>query len=378
MADARQMGGREGEAVRDTGIVVLRDFCITLKGASCSRCADACPKGAISYRADSLPVVDTQACTQCGICLGICDAFSSTRVTMLDLHERIRRIALRGETAYITCKENVFPGLKPAPNVVVLPCLACLSPEFWTVLLSERILVTVACDLAYCADCERGGDTAEMLYSHAIATAQAWTGEQVGFSAEIPEEESLLKDLASPKGVDRRAIFTNFAGDVGDIATGKRRLRNSEVLQQFVERRERSKAMAGLRFAESDMLNLFAPTGRVKKVMHPKRQMILEAVSASPAIAPNIPVFVAELDKARCRDSGACLGTCPTGALNPDPGIGKTVLDRRYCIGCGLCVEACAHKALVLVEETAACLIAQNGGDAEEMGQGKKQVENET
>ena len=38
----------------------------------------------------------------------------------------------------LTCKENVFPGLEPAANVVVLPCLACLSPEFWTLVLTEN------------------------------------------------------------------------------------------------------------------------------------------------------------------------------------------------------------------------------------------------
>ena len=208
---------------RPNQIVVLRDYCTRVRGADCSRCALACPHDAIGFAEDGRPTIDTDACTRCGICLGICDAFSSSRVTMIDVHARIRRIALRGEDVVLTCKENVFPGLEPAANVVVLPCLATLSPEFWTLALAENIPVKVACDLSYCADCDRAGEVAETLYSHAIETAEKWTRKRVGFIDTIPEKEQFIKDLANPVGVDRRSAFTNLVGDVGDIASGKRR-----------------------------------------------------------------------------------------------------------------------------------------------------------
>ena len=358
--EALAQGSAEGErrgSKREGKVVVLRDFCMATKGARCNRCEIACPKSAISCSAEGLPLVDAAACTQCGICFGICDAFSSTRVTMLDLHERVRGIALRGETAYFTCKENIFPGLAVAANVVVLPCLACLSPEFWTVVLSENIQVKVACDLSYCAGCERAGENAEMLYSHAIQTAEEWASEKIGFSEVIPEKEALMEGLAKPDELDRRSAFTNIIEDVGDIATGKRRLRNSEVLQRFVERRERSKALAQLRFAEGDLLNDFAPTGRVRKIMIPKRQMLLEAIAAHPEIAKNIPVFVARVDQERCTGNQDCLSACPTGALSPHPDTGKRSQDLRYCIGCGICTDACPNTAITLEETTAESLL---------------------
>ena len=145
MADApdnmpEQADGPSADAEsRPNQIVVLRDYCTRTHGAACDRCALACPLDAISFAEDGRPVIDADACTRCGICLGICDAFSSSRVTMIDVHARIRRIALRGEDVVLTCKENIFPGLEPAANVVVLPCLACLSPEFWTLVLTENI-----------------------------------------------------------------------------------------------------------------------------------------------------------------------------------------------------------------------------------------------
>ena len=257
---------------RPNQIVVLRDYCTRVRGADCSRCALACPHDAIGFAEDGRPTINADACTRCGICLGICDAFSSSRVTMIDVHARIRRIALRGEDVVLTCKENVFPSLEPAANVVVLPCLACLSPEFWTLVLTENIPVRIAADLAYCADCERAGEMGEMLYAHAVETAEEWSGAKVGYLDEIPEKENLVRDLANPEGVDRRSAFTNLVSDVGDIASGKRRLRNSDVLQQFYERKERARARARLNLVDGVQFNDFVPQGRTKHVMWPKRR----------------------------------------------------------------------------------------------------------
>ncbi|WP_232050833.1 4Fe-4S dicluster domain-containing protein [Arabiibacter massiliensis] len=354
--------GGAGEA-RANQIVVLRDFCVRTRGAECGRCALACPHAAISFDEDGRPTIDEEACTRCGICLGICDAFSSARVTMHDLHARIRRIALRGEDVVLTCKENVFPGLEPAANVVVLPCLAMLSPEFWTLVLSENVPVRIAADLAYCADCGRAGDMGEMLYSHAIQTAEAWSGRTVGYTGVIPEKENLVKDLADPTGVDRRSAFANLVGDVSDIATGKRRLRNSEVLQQFYERKERARARARLNLADGVQFNDFVPEGRTKKTMQPKRQLLLEAIDRDPAIAARVPVVVSATDCERCANALACAAACPTGARCPDPADGTLAFDARYCIGCGLCVPACPEGAVELVEATAALFLPPEDGE---------------
>lgn len=352
--------GEAASAERPQRIVVLRDFCIRTKGAACERCALACPKDAISFSEDGTPLIDADACTRCGICLGICDTFSSTRVTMADLHARMRRIALRGEDVVVTCKENVFPGLEPAANVVVLPCLACLSPEFWTLLLAENIPAKVAADLSYCADCERAGEMGEMLAAHAIETAEAWSGRSVGAMDVIPEKENLLKDLADPAGVDRRSAFTNLVGDVSDIASGKRRLRNSEVLQEFYERRERSRALARLNLGNGVEFNDFVPEGRTRKTLQPKRRLLLEALERDPSLASRIPLVISETDCEKCTNALVCAQVCPTGARFPNPADGSLAFDTRYCIGCGLCVDVCPEGAVELVETTAEALLDED------------------
>ena len=254
-------------------------------------------------------------------------------------------------------RKNVFPGLEPAANVVVLPCLACLSPEFWTLVLTENIPVRIAADLAYCADCERAGEMGEMLYAHAVETAEEWSGAKVGYLDEIPEKENLVRDLANPEGVDRRSAFTNLVSDVGDIASGKRRLRNSDVLQQFYERKERARARARLNLVDGVQFNDFVPQGRTKHVMWPKRQLLLEAIDRNPDIAARVPVVLSETDRSRCTNSLDCVAACPTGARFPSPENGELSFDARYCIGCGLCVDACPQQAIELVEATAAVFL---------------------
>ena len=325
----------------------------------------ACPHGAIAFDEGNRPVIDADACSSCGICLGICDAFTSSRVTMVDLHERIQRIALRGEDVVLTCNENVFPGLEPAANVVVLPCLAALSPEFWTLVLAENIPVKLAADLSYCTDCERAGDMGEMLFSHAVETAEAWSGRTVACIDEIPEKENLIRDLANPTGVDRRGAFENIMGDMSDIASGKRRLRNSEVLQQFYERRERARALARLNLNENAQLKDFTPDGVARKRLQPKRQLLLQAIAQDPSIASRVAVTVSEVDPSLCCETCDCTVACPTGARYRHPATGVPEFDVTSCIGCGACVPACPESALNLVEKSAVVFL----GDEED---GKK------
>ena len=41
----------------------------------------------------------------------------------------------------------------------------------------------------------------------------------------------------------------------------------------------------------------------------------------------------------------------------PDPADGTLAYDPRYCIGCGLCADACPEGAVELVETTAEALL---------------------
>lgn len=338
-------------------VVVLPDFCLNLRGGSCSRCVRACPAGAISLEGKGgLPVVDEAACTMCGICLGICDVFASNSVTMADLVSRMRRAAGRGEGLFVTCPVNVAAageGFECAPCVVEVPCLASLSPEFWTLVLVECPDVKIACDLALCSECERAGSVAEMLYTHAVETAQAWSGKAVDIVDEVPAKTGYLQSFVAGGEVDRRGAFSRFAGNVADAASGEYRKRNSGVLQEFYERQERMRAMTRQMAAPPAELNRFDATGRTRRALPPKRKMLLDAIERDPAIAARVPVVLSETDCSLCCNALDCARACPTGARSPHAENGLLAFDVRLCTGCGLCAQACKEQAAFLMEDTA-------------------------
>ena len=338
-------------------ITLVRKYCIRLKGAECTRCAQACPHDAIDFGEDRAPIVDPDLCTSCGICFGICDGFSSTRVTLLDLVKRVESIAERGDSVYFTCVENVWSDLNLASNVVVLPCLAAVPPEFWTLILAEGIRAVAAFDLHYCSDCTRAGEIAETLYTHSMKSAERYTREKIRYSEVLPEKEDLLRDISNPDGVDRRGAFDNFVTDISDIASGKRRLRNSEVLHQFIERRERSKALTQATLSEKSQLDDVAPLGEVKKTLMPRRKMLLEAIEVKPRIAPRIPFFTVEVVDETLDYRESAYPSCPTGALHPHPETGKAQIDEAYCVACGICLGLYPEASLELIETTAERLV---------------------
>ncbi len=135
-------------------ILVLRDFCIRSANVPCARCASACPAWAISITGKAV-AIDADACTFCGICQGICDAFTSTGTKVGDIDAAVMRIALSepGREAYITCQRCVAESTEAAADAVGIPCLAMIPAELWTKFLARGANVSVAIDLAACEDC---------------------------------------------------------------------------------------------------------------------------------------------------------------------------------------------------------------------------------
>ena len=352
---------KHGEYRPDPAVLVLREMCVNAYGGTCDRCVRACPMGCIELGADGVPRIDREGCTLCGICLGICDAFTSNDVTMADLASRVRRASYRGEGVVITCPMNMPDDYEPAGNVVEVPCLAALSPEFWTLALSQGIELTIAADLARCVDCVRGGNVAEMLYTHAIECAQEWTGREVALIDEVPAERGLVGEFASQGHFDRRGAFAHVAGSVADVTTGEYRRRNSSVLQDFYERRDRMRANVRLIGSSLPEGNRFVAGGLSKRTMQPKRRMLQEAIEANPSVAERVTLTLSATDEALCENCLDCTRCCPTGARLPNAQTGRLDYDARYCIGCGLCVKACPEGAVSMRDASAGLLVDGRG-----------------
>lgn len=346
-------------------MLTVENHCVRPHGASCERCRIACPAGAISFDAEThLPVIDEDACTQCGVCMGVCDAFASSTTTALRLYEHLRRVAMRGEIVYLTCKENVFPGFEPAKNVTVLPCLACMPPELWALLLAQNAPLCIACDLKYCDDCPRAAGRGELLFTRAVEMAETWSGGEVRFDREIPELDDTAVATAAREEFGRREAFDSAKNDALDIISGKRRLKNSDTLKDVYRKKERKRMQDMLNLTEGDIINEFAEEGRSRRIMQPRRRMLLEAVVAKPEAAANIDIVVSATDHGTCVECLDCTKACPTGARMASPENGSLAYDARYCIGCGACVAACPTASIELVETSLADLLPDGPGVA--------------
>lgn len=335
-------------------MLVNEAYCIRAAGATCRRCQVACPKHAISFNDDSgIPVIDHDVCNRCSVCMGVCDAFATDATDIGGLYKHIKKVATKGELAYITCKENVPPGFKPAVNVTVLPCLACIPPELWTLLIAENAPVCVVCDLRYCEDCTRAPRMGQLLFTHAVEAAEDWTASDIHYDREMPEYDETDRDQT------KRGTLGSMKDDALGIVNGKRKLKNTDTLQNIYWEQERKRVQEALNLPDPDVLNHFVPSGHERRMMSPRRMFLLGALVSKPSIAENIVLDASVTDTARCDDCAghedglACANACPTGARMPSSTTGKLQFDPRYCVGCGLCVEACPVHAVSIEERTA-------------------------
>lgn len=341
-------------------VLTIPEHCTRTHGANCTRCQLACPAKAISFDEAGAPVIDRDACTKCGVCMGVCDAFSSSSATALRLYDHLRKVAMRGEIVYLTCEENVFPGFEPAKNVTVLPCLACVPPELWTLLLAQNVPVCVACDLKYCEDCPRAAKIGELLFTKAIEIAEAQTGESVHFDREIPEYVPPVEAVVDDE-FDRRAAFDSVKDDAFGIISGRRRLKQSDTLKEAYRKKERERMREALNLSEGEYLSDALEKGRATRVMPPRRRMLLEAYAAKPDIAENVEVAVSATDYDACVECLDCVARCASGARIATK-EGHLEYDARYCVGCGACEAVCPRNAIELVEATFADLLPEGPG----------------
>lgn len=342
-------------------ILVLRDFCISSAGASCNRCESACPTGAITLSENACaPAVDAQACTMCGICQGVCDAFTSTGLKIGDVYAGARRIALSqaGRPCILTCKNSVPEDFETASNVISLPCLAMLPAELWAQLLAESTNLFIYLDLETCATCPNG-TIAEEVYGEAISLAEQWTDNQVLFTDELPaaSNEGLFANLARiGESGERRDAFTDIIAQLKDASSGALRRRTDEHWQKLTEQNERLKSHSKLALGNGTEFNRYAANGRARKIMFPKRQMLLKAIEAQPEIAQRAEIRLSATDASKCQNDLRCSRACPTGARLPDATSGKLSFEARLCCGCGVCAQVCRHDAITVTTAKASAI----------------------
>lgn len=339
------------EAFPRARVEALPLWCTACYGSGCTRCTHVCPTSAITLNEDG-PEIDEETCTRCGLCAGICDAFGLANITLADLFARAQRGQKNEGEVCFTCNEHLFPGLQPRNNVVVLPCLGAVPPEFWAACLAEGMKVRIFRDPAYCATCPAAGQVGEGLYAYALDTALAWVGGDVEKVDAIPENADLLTSLARIDTRDRRSLFTSLANESRDVATGKHRKRNSTTTDEYFRKRDVMRAEGRIRAGRVKHRVTPGSTAVLRK--YPRLKLLAQAVEARPECAEGISRYVSCTDRDVCDGSRACVTACPTHARRFNEETGMVEVDAQGCIVCGSCVAQCPNGACDLHETTAA------------------------
>ncbi len=350
----------EPEPIYREDIQQVRALCTRPYTRNCERCAQACPQGAISFNEEDLPVIADDLCTNCGICAGICDGFSSVRVTLEDLTHNALDIADTGLAITFACNDMVPLGQDPADNIVLVPCLAYVPPEAYAFLFAHGAQLNVCCDFDLCAQCQVAGSLAPELFGHAIDTAQAWAQKEIGFTDSVPTQQSIIASLmeSAQADSDRRNMLSGLGQTMAEVATGEHRLHQSSSVDDFQERMERLRATGHIKQHEGQTLEEITADHRIPKYW-PRRKLALEAAQENREIGQRIALWVSTTADS-CTNNHACVVACPTGARQAEDG--KLAYNKSYCIACGACAGACVNEACDFTEINASELLEEADG----------------
>lgn len=339
------------------------------KESKCNRCVDICPGHAVRVPSSKETpggvklTVSKGFCVDCGLCCAVCPTGGLTIMepAMRTLRRRLRKasqVAPQDGHVYLTCVET---GLaQKDPSVVELACLGMLSWEMWANLMLDFPNLGVYLPGDLCGRCK--AKKAEGMIVDAVCHAQ----EVVGHDVTLVETMRELDFTNSVGAVDpKRAeafsgVGSGLAGIVKDITAGSDDDLPSDELGQLDARKMRIRLRKEIMAEKGEGTPGLKDAADLGGTLTQARWAILDAAMRFPEIAERVELDGVQIDATICAggasegegdgedtttDCAACADVCPLGALVVRDDGGLAVRD-AICVGCGLCVEACAKGAI--------------------------------
>lgn len=320
------------------------------RNASCSRCVDVCPSGAIALQGNTL-AIDAQRCMACAACATACptsairfrDPDDAAVAAALDRSAQ----ALDGR-AVAVCARVAAKHVADVDAVATVPCVSRIGVET-LVGAAVRGASSVTVVDGSCATCKyrHAASTFDDVVREASELLSVWGSDvRIARTSEVPVSARAQSAEQAAGGVSRRGFFTAAKTSVKDVA--------AEAVAVTVENELGIKRdEAGIR----SMLKVDS-TGTMPHVTPYAHDALLEDLYELGEALPGSVLSTrlwgdVRIDEAACTMCGMCATFCPTGALRKvfveggkRPTLDSLEFRLADCVQCRLCEDACIHKVL--------------------------------
>lgn len=339
------------EALQKGAVAVVRDRCVAVRNrnASCRRCVEACPAGAIEVGGNELRL-DLSACIACGACSTACPTEALVPAGPADAalaRAATAAMAENGDRAVFACARISSKRTADPRTYAEVPCLPRVDEALVLSAASrgagEVLLVDGDCGTCRFRDCSsRVDDTvacANVLLAAQGSPARATRA--TGFPDDL-----LADDAGGLFGTTRRGFFSDAVGAAKETAMTAARA----TLEQELGRGAKDPGIGErLRVTEG---------GTLPPITVPRHEAAIDALDAlGPPQVDEIDSRLfgsVSIDASKCNSCGMCATFCPTGALRRDvpaePGrpLRRLEFSASDCVQCGLCADVCWKGALSL------------------------------
>ena len=354
------------EKLQSADISVHQNRCAVVRNrnVTCTRCADACTSGCLSYEDNEL-VIEPDACIGCGTCATVCPtcALEALRPNDAELLQSCLSACAKADGEVIVSCEQILAaaqGRYDPGKVVGVTCLGRVE-ESLLVALAAADARHVSLVRAKCEQCAHavGVETARLVCDTANTLLETW---HAPMRAAVVEKFPSVARLAGDKGYDasRRGFFSSVRDEAKSAAAVTTDFAVKEALG--VEEQPEPKYV---KVMKDGTLPHFVPD---------RRERLLESLRA---LGEPEDVMIdtrlwghVVIEREECTSCQMCATFCPTGAIakfkEADGSFGVEH-SPSLCVKCRCCTDICPSDALWLSDEVFAVDLLSGAKERYEM-----------